>query len=147
MKHITLALLIGCLTFLSGCFSTDLVAVDKFTARKQGIPIMSFDDNPFFAYIRYDASKIPNFDESKVKVYLRRSYKDFPPSSFEALFITRMSVEGNPEWTRLTLPSYANALPAFYRKKKDVTILHREPGYLKILAIDDIGTYVVTYGE
>ena len=147
MRPFILAILAAFSLGFSGCVSTELLEVDKYTARKSGIPITYFEDNPIYAHIMYDYSKIPNFDKSKVKVYLRRSLKKFPPSTFEAHYITRMSVEGNPEWTRLTIPSYANALPKFFRKKKKVIVLKHKPGYMKILAIDDIGTYVIYYDK
>ena len=132
---------------LIGCVSTDLVSVDKKSAKATGIEITSFEDNPFFAHIHYDFSKIQNFDEKKVSVYLSRSSSLYPPSNFEAEYINRVLAEDDANWRLMSLSSFANALPEFRLKKKDVTILHREPGYIKILAIDDIGKYVVTYNN
>lgn len=132
---------------LAGCISTDLVAVDKNTAKATGIEITSFEENPFFAHVKYDFSKIKDFDESKVSVYLAHTSTTIPSDGFGGNSNLMVWADGNNSWAIMAMSSYANALPAFHWKKKDVTILHREPGYIKILAIDDIGTYVVTYNN
>lgn len=135
-----------CSMLLSGCISTELVDVDKKSASKCGITITKFEDNPIFAYITYDYSQIKDFDVSKISVSLKSNNSLYVPP-MNPVDPYSINYNNNIEWVYGKLQESDSVPTSLKWKMKPVTVLRNEPGFIKILAIDDIGTYVVSYNN
>ena len=126
-----------------GCTSTGMVSVDRNAAQWSGLEITEFTDNPIFAYIHYDYSEIEDFDEKNVKV--RLDYIE-PEDKFDAINLYNEVLEIiDPIWREMKLASCDHGTKWIHWVERDATIVSRKPGYLKILALDDIGRYTVVY--
>lgn len=146
MKHIYIALGGLFAALVSGCLSTNtgLVAVDTDIAKENGIEITRFEDNPFFAHIYYDYKDIEDFDVSKLKVTLK--YTPVETTTPDLLdYFSYFS--DNTGWLRMETYSYSGAPAKWHWTERPAEIVSSEPGHLKILAIDDIGSYAITYND
>ena len=146
MKYVTYAIitLIGCV-LTGGCTSTGMVSIDRNAARWSGLEITEFTDNPVFAYVHYDYSEIEDFDEQKVKV---RLYYIEPEDMFAAIKPYNIKSEvSDPIWDKMLFAGYNHGPKWKHWVERDATIISRKPGYLKILALDDIGRYIVVYDD
>ena len=129
---------------MSGCAcfeNTGLTDIDMSAAKESGINIIDFKDDPIFAYIDYDYANVDNFDPSKLSVVLKHNIK--APDLVDYAHHDFRSVEGI-EWTKMC-KSGIDGEQIIYAPDKPVTVVDNSPGHMKILSMDDIGTYVLTY--
>ena len=128
---------------LSGCKSstTGMVLVDREAAEASNLEITDFHDNPFYAYVEYDYKRIKDFDPKKLKVTLEKNvYPDVDWYDIARMYRT----DTEPVYFMMKAASLEGH-PKEHASARAAHIVENKPGYLKILSLDDIGTYVISY--
>ena len=142
LKHIAIVLaacgIAGC------CTHTGVVGIDRTAASNSGLEITEFTDNPIYAHVHYSYRNIKDFDESKIRV--RLCYTPMIDYFREMeQYENEDPLEHNIDWQLMLMASY-NFIPlSKHWFIRDADIVERRPGYIKILALDDIGRYEVVY--
>lgn len=142
IKWLGVALIAG--AFAGCCTHTGVVGIDRKTASESGLEITEFTDNPIYAHIHYSYRNIKDFDEKNVKV--RLCYTPMIDYFREmAQYEKEDPMAHNMDWQLMLMASY-NFIPlSKHWFIRNADIVERRPGYLKILALDDIGRYEVVY--
>ena len=138
MKILKIALLAMPLLCV-GCLApnTGFVRVDKNTAQDAGIIVLNFTDNPIFANIYYTPMK-ENFDPQKLNITLKRAILSTSDDFFDFY---------NFNWQMMEFNSSKWQPQKFQRLYRDAIVVRHEPGHIKLLSIDDIGTYEFSYKD